>query len=393
VELVQGERTVLLETATFTSRPAWAFWGPAQHQAELAFEVGRETVDGLTQGEATLRVSADRAPTWLRRPAPAVSEVTLPVRITPPALEVLSHQHYAVQGGAEAVVYRVGEAAVESGVLAGEAWFPGFPLPGGQEDQRFALFSVPYDLSDASGVRLTARDDVGNRAEAAFLDGFTPRPYAEGTVSLSDDFMARVVPEIVSHTADFPDQGSLLANYLWINRELRRRNRARIAELCAASRPEVLWHRPFLALPNGAVMSAFATHRTYLYDGEPVDEEFHLGYDLASVRHDDVPAANDGVVVLAEFLGIYGNVVVVDHGYGLLSLYGHLSSLSVAAGDAVQRGETLGRTGQTGLAGGDHLHFGLFLDGVAVDPVEWWDGRWIANRIAAKLGPGWDFTP
>jgi hypothetical protein len=393
VELVQGERSELLEIATFTPQPAWSPWGPAEHRAELSLDVGRETVEGLAQGEATIRVSAERAPTWLRHPSPAVAEVTLPVRITPPALEILSRQHYAVQGGAEAVVYRVGETAVESGVAAGGSWFPGHPLPGGDDDQRFAFFSVPYDLGDASGVRLVARDDVGNEAEAAFLDGFTPRPYAEGTVSLSDDFMARVVPEIVSHTPGFEDQGSVLADYLWINRELRRRNRARIAELCAASGDEILWHRPFLALPNAAVMSAFATHRTYLYDGEPVDEEFHLGYDLASVRHDDVPAANDGVVVLAEFLGIYGNVVVIDHGAGLVSLYGHLSSFAVAAGDTVRRGETVGRTGQTGLAGGDHLHFGLFLDGMAVDPVQWWDGQWIRNRLAAKLGPAWDYQP
>jgi murein DD-endopeptidase MepM/ murein hydrolase activator NlpD len=344
-------------------------------------------------------VTAERAGTWLRHPDPAVAEVTLPVRVTPPSIEMLSRQHYAVQGGAEAVVYRVGAATAESGVAAGEAFFPGVAVAGvvdgtaGGASERVALFAVPYDLADGDRVRLVVADEVGNRAEVPFLDGFTPRPYAEGTIDLDDAFMARVVPAIADRTPGFATRGSLLDDYLWINRELREANRARVAELCAASPPEILWRRPFVAMPNAAVMSAFATHRTYRYGGEPVDEQFHLGYDLASVQQAEVPAANDGRVVFADYLGIYGNVVVIDHGLGLLSLYGHLSSTAVAAGDAVVRGQAIGRTGVTGLAGGDHLHFGLFLAGHAVDPRQWWDGRWIAHRIAAKLGDGWDYEP
>lgn len=386
VELVQGERVVPLAEESWQPRPPWAFWGPRTTEADVKVVVGHRTVEGLRQGEATVRAVAERAGTPLRSPSPVVAELTLPVRLAPPPVEVLSNQHYPRQGGSEAVVYRVGEAAVRSGVEAGEHLFPGHPLPGGAADERFALFAVPYDMADADGVRLVVEDELGNRAEVLFIDRFTPRPYAEGTIRLDDEFMARVVPEIVSRTPGFPDAGSLLESYLWINRELRRRNRARVAELAAASRPEFLWERAFQSLPNAAVMSAFATHRTYLYDGEPVDEQFHLGYDLASVRHDRVPAAAGGVVAQAGFLGIYGNVVILDHGYGLLSLYGHLSSLAVEEGEVVERGQVVGRTGATGLAGGDHLHFGVFLQGLAVDPVEWWDGAWIRNRLGRKLG-------
>ena len=142
---------------------------------------------------------------------------------------------------------------------------------------------------------------------------------------------------------------------------------------------------------NAKVMSDFADHRTYLYQGREVDQQDHLGFDLASTRGAEIQAANHGFVALARYFGIYGNAVVIDHGYGLMSLYGHLSSINVAEGQEVQRGDVLGRSGATGLAGGDHLHFTMLLQGLPVDPREWWDGHWIQDRLVLKLGAGLPF--
>jgi murein DD-endopeptidase MepM/ murein hydrolase activator NlpD len=89
--------------------------------------------------------------------------------------------------------------------------------------------------------------------------------------------------------------------------------------------------------------------------------------------------------VYAAPLGIYGNCVVIDHGYGLQSLYGHLSEIGVKEGDAVQRGQVIGKSGQTGLAGGDHIHFSMLLEGVQIDPKEWWDAHWIADHVAKRV--------
>ena len=139
--------------------------------------------------------------------------------------------------------------------------------------------------------------------------------------------------------------------------------------------------------------SSFADRRTYIYEGQEVDQQDHLGFDLASVRHARLESANDGVVVLARYFGIYGNAVVIDHGFGLMSLYGHLSSIDVAEGQQVGRGDVIGRSGETGLAGGDHLHFTLLVHGKPVNPVEWWDSAWIRDRFAAKLGEGFSFDP
>jgi murein DD-endopeptidase MepM/ murein hydrolase activator NlpD len=92
-------------------------------------------------------------------------------------------------------------------------------------------------------------------------------------------------------------------------------------------------------------------------------------------------------VVLARYFGIYGNSVVLDHGGGLMSLYSHLSSIEVAPDQEVEKGQVIGRTGQTGLAGGDHLHFTLLIRGQPVNPIEWWDPMWIRDRVMGKLSP------
>ena len=392
VELVQGSDVKPVLEKEFQARPAWQVWGGGE-PVEMTVDVGRDAVKGLRSGEATIRVTAERAGTWLRRPEPVVSEIKLPVRLAPPTLGVTSNFHYVNQGGSELVVYRVGEGSIRDGVQAGKWWFPGFPMQGNDAQQRFAFFAVPYDMDDPSGVRLVAVDDVGNRAEVAFIDKFTPRPIRTDTIDVNDPFLNRVVPEILSQSPEIEDKGDLLQNYLAVNRDLRRKNAETLKELGAKSERRFLWDQPFLPMPNAKITAAFADRRTYVYNGKSIDQQDHLGFDMASVERDVIPSSNSGKVVLARYFGIYGNAVVVDHGYGIQSLYGHLSSLAVREGQEVRRGQELGRSGQTGLAGGDHLHFTMLLQGLPVSPVEWWDAHWIQDRVARKLGPMLQLKP
>jgi murein DD-endopeptidase MepM/ murein hydrolase activator NlpD len=149
-----------------------------------------------------------------------------------------------------------------------------------------------------------------------------------------------------------------------------------------------LWTQSFLQLAGSQVESAFADLRTYVYKGKKIDQQVHLGFDLATTQHGPVLAANDGKVIWAAPLGIYGNCIVLDHGLGLQSIYGHLSAITVKEGDMVSRGQQMGKSGSTGLAGGDHLHYSMQVDGVQVNPVEWWDDHWINDHIRSRLkGP------
>jgi murein DD-endopeptidase MepM/ murein hydrolase activator NlpD len=391
VELLQGNKAVKLEEKRYPYASQFNLWGTKTETDVLRLEVGKQTVPALTGGTATIRVTAGRAATWLRSPESKVDELVLPVRLTPPSLQVTSTQTYVAQGGCEVVVYRVGDTSVRDGVRAGSWWFPGYPLPGGGKQDRFAIFSVPYDM-DQPNVRLVAEDAAGNSAERGFIDQFFPKPFKSDRLGISDAFMNKVVPEILSQSPEIRDRGDLLENYLAINRELRIKNAELIQSLAAKSQPAFLWNKPFYMVPNGKVMAAFADRREYEYQGKVIDHQTHLGYDLAVTKQYPVPASNSGTVVYAKYFGIYGNAVLIDHGYGLMTIYGHLSSIDVAEGKKVAKGDVIGKTGETGLAGGDHLHFCTILDGLPVNPTEWIDGHWIQDRIAKKLGPAFPFT-
>jgi murein DD-endopeptidase MepM/ murein hydrolase activator NlpD len=180
-------------------------------------------------------------------------------------------------------------------------------------------------------------------------------------------------------------KGDLLDVFLKVNRDLRKANGERVKALCSNSESRPLWDGPFLRLPNSKTMAGFADHRVYTYQGKEIDRQVHLGVDLASVAMSPVMAANRGKVIFAGELGIYGNTVLLDHGCGLFSMYSHLSRIDVQSGTMLQKGDILGRTGSTGLAGGDHLHFSMLVRGFFVHPKEWWDPRWVEDHVTARL--------
>jgi murein DD-endopeptidase MepM/ murein hydrolase activator NlpD len=389
VEALHSGAATALGERVFPPASLW-IWKKGEVETEVPVEVGPGTVPGLAEGEITIRATALGTGAWLLGPRAAVRDLQLPVRLALPQLGVLSRQNYAAQGGSGIVVYRVAENVVETGgvdgVEAGGAFFPGLPLPGsGSATTRFALYGVPHDLTNDGEIQVVAEDPLGNRTAVTFVERYFPRPMKTDTIVLTADFMGKVVPEILSQNPELGDKGELLENYLAINRDLRAQNAETLRELGARSRENFLWSGRFDPLPGGAPTSAFADRRTYVFEGREVDRQDHLGFDLASVRGAPVPAANRGVVVLARYFGIYGNSVVLDHGAGLMSLYSHLSAIDVAPDQEVEKGQVIGRTGQTGLAGGDHLHFTLLIRGLPVNPIEWWDPKWIEDRILAKL--------
>ncbi|HEU0007234.1 MAG TPA: M23 family metallopeptidase [Terriglobia bacterium] len=307
--------------------------------------------------------------------------------IYPPRLEVLSSQHYINQGGSECVVYRVSPDAEVSGVQAGPNFFPGYPA-GSDPNLRFALFAFAYNIPENSPLKVVARDGAGNEAVAGFWNKVFPKKFRSRQIPLDDGFLQKVVPEVMSHTPSIQDQGELIKTFLEINAKLRKANHDQITELSRKSAPRFLWDGAFLQLSNSQVESLFADHRTYVYQGKEVDRQDHVGFDLSVTQQYPIEAANDGVVLLADYFGIYGNTVLIDHGCGLISLYGHLSSIGVQPGQQVKKKEVVGRSGATGLAGGDHLHFGFFLHGVPVNPTEWWDGKWIKDHVLDRISGG-----
>jgi murein DD-endopeptidase MepM/ murein hydrolase activator NlpD len=383
--------------------PSSAFAAPTRTRAELQAPIGKAVMPGLTAGTLTVTVTATHVARWWRQAPPTVVEKSVVVRLTPPTVSPVSSFVYVTQGGAEVAVYDVGEGSVSDGVVVdrvggGDPWvFPGAPVPGASPTRRFAFFVLPYDdegPEDAvqQRVQLYAEDALGNRSTAGgVVHKAFVRRMGRDTIALSDAFLQKVTTSIRTQTPDLPPAASPLQDYLWINRELRARNNAFLVELAKKSAPRFLWSRVFQPFDNAAIKGAFADRRLYEHAGAVVDTQDHLGFDLARVEQSPVNAGNDGVVVHAAPLGIYGNCVVLDHGFGLQTLYAHLSSIAVKEGETVARGATLGRTGATGLAGGDHLHFTTLVHGRPTNPIEWWDAHWITDRVQRKLGDAFPF--
>ena len=362
-------------------------YDPPRKEVEVKWAPAQDPKVRLKEGPAMLKVVA-RNVSWggFFKGRDATFNKDFTARLVPPRIEVLTRQHYVNQGGCDMVVYKVTPTEAVSGVVVGQAFFKGFPLPGAADPAvRFSIFALPYDVDPATPIRLRARDEAQNESLSGFWVKVFPRRFRTREIELDDAFLNKVVPEIMSQTPSLADQGDLLKNFLAINRDLRKANNQALAELAAKSRPEFQWKEPFLQLSNSQVEASFADHRIYKYRGKEVDRQDHLGYDLATVARAPVAASNDGIGMMAQYFGIYGNTIVLDHGYGLLSLYGHLSAFGVKEEDRVKRAQTIGQSGETGLAGGDHLHFSMILQGTQVDAREWWDPHWIHDRIQVKL--------
>jgi hypothetical protein len=356
--------------------------------------IGREAIPGLQPGAGRIVVMAARPVLYGLRELAASTVRDVEVRLEPPRISVLSTHHFVNQGGTEAVVYRVTPEDVYSGVRVGDREYPGYQasatrVPGASIDDRavrIAFFALRHDQGPDTPFRLFARDEAGNSASATFEYRVFPRPMRRSRFELDDRFLERVVPAIVEADPDVAGDGALIDRFVRINSELRRRNAETIASFAGQTAPELLWRgEVFHPFTNTAVESPFADQRTYFYQGREVDRQVHLGFDLASYANTPIVAANRGTVLFAAPLGIYGQCVIVDHGMGVQSLYAHLSGIDVAPGAVVEKGQTLGRSGMTGLAGGDHLHFTMLVNGQMVNPIEWWDAHWIEDRILRKL--------
>jgi murein DD-endopeptidase MepM/ murein hydrolase activator NlpD len=235
-----------------------------------------------------------------------------------------------------------------------------------------------------------ATDEAGNTATADITSRVFPKVFRRSRIEVPDAFLGRVVPAILENSPDFArevsDPNDLVAAFLKINGDMRRKNAATIASFAKDSAPEMLWQGGvFQQLGNSQVEAGFADHRTYFHSGKEIDQQVHLGFDLAVTAAVPVVAAARGKVVFADYLGIYGNCVIVDHGLGVQSLYAHLSSVDVTAGDTIEKGQALGRSGMTGLAGGDHLHFTMLVGGHPVNPVDWWSTQWMEDRLYRKI--------
>lgn len=369
VEAVQGDNRLQLLSQEFPDQTP---------RVKLNLQLNNKK---LNDGPLTIEVtSGDRSIYHLGKGNSAKVSFSLNYDSRPPIISILSRTHNFRHGGSGLVRYRLNEEVETSGLVVGDRFFPGFK----QDTGDFVVLGCwPWDLPEREFVpRIMARDLAGNERQAGIYYHTIERKFRHRQINLPDSFLQRKAPEFELLAPGLSDP---LDIFLKVNRDVRADNRQKMIELAQDTATIPLWQGAFSRQPGATTLAVFADQRDYLYKGKKVDHATHLGFDLASVARAKVIAANSGEVIFADYLGIYGQCVVIDHGLGLQTIYAHMSQIDVAVGDQIARRQPLGRTGSTGMAGGDHLHFGVFVSGVPVQPLEWWDASWLKNNITSKL--------
>ena len=355
------------------------FWRRGVPDSVLKVVTGTKSVPQLKDGTARLVIEAS-SDDFLGKTTRVERGVMVVTQ--PPTLTVDSDEHYLYLGMADLVTFNVGGSWTEAGVRVGNQTFRGWPMPDGKPGL-FSLFAFAWNMPAATVPVVYATSAAGNEVSASMAFQFPKKEqpkYRVRDLQLDDRFMEKVTSEL-----DPNGSGDLVARFVKINGEMRRANNKTLSDLRLKTEPRFLWSEPFLQQHNSKVESSFADVRNYIYHGKKIDQQVHLGYDLSITQHVGVEASNDGRVIYATPLGIYGNCIVLDHGYGLQTIYGHLSEIAVHEGEMVKRGQIMGKSGQTGMAGGDHIHFSMQLEGVQIDPKEWWDSHWIKDHIAKRV--------
>ncbi len=332
---------------------------------------------GLKEGKAKL-VFVAKDSSFLSNEKTIEKQVE--VDLSPPALSILSSPGSIINGGAGFVFYRVSPDVVKTGIMVGNLSFKCFN--GIFTDNRIygCAFPYPYYWKRKKAIVVYAEDKAGNRVTNSINYYFKRVKYRRPIINIDDNFIESKVRPLSDK--DIKDPAQL---FRYVNVEIRKRDEEQIHNITKnVSIVEPLFKGAFQQLKNSSMLGGFADYRKYRYKGRIIKgaDAYHKGMDFASIKNAPVHAANNGVVVFTGFLGIYGNSVIIEHGMGIFTLYSHLSEIYVKEGDKVDKKTVIARTDTTGLAKGDHLHFGVLIQGLEVHPIEWLDPKWISTRFA-----------
>ncbi len=303
----------------------------------------------------------------------------------PPSIVPISRLNYFYIGGSGLITYRCSNDTIKTGIYLNKLFFPAYPVKADTKEKYYVCYiAIPYNLKPPANLYIWAEDKAQNRSIARFYYRIKRKNFRKRKITITDNFLKKVLPYF--SYLSFPAHNMRdIDKFLYINRNLRKKNNLLIQKLCANSSKKRLWRGAWQALRGAKCTAKFGDRRSYFYINRLIDRQVHLGIDLASVANSPVPASNSGRVLYAGRLGIYGLSVIIDHGQGIFSLYGHMSRIDVTKGQMVEKGQVLGLTGQTGLAGGDHLHFSIIINGIFVNPEEWLDYHWLRDNIIRKL--------
>ncbi len=313
-----------------------------------------------------------------------------------PHLKTLTTQHNFNSGGSQLISYEAyDENLILQGIKYGMNVFFGFPAKSidpsfDQKSHYISLFpnDIRQNLSEER-LRIFAEDAVGNVTSEKFFYRHKKRSFDTQTKKL-DEIYARssLIPFYEENFANLKKENethnSIVEKLSFVINKVYEKDRLDLDnKLKQKSSFEKLWEGPFLKA-KGTVVKNFGTTINYLYKNQETASELFLGYEIKP-SNKKILAANSGIVIYSGQIGTFGNVIAIDHGLGLVSLYAYLEKPSLSTGDEVYKGQLIGKPGKSGIGNGKTFYFELRLQGVPVDPQEWWNTSWYYSHIEKKI--------
>lgn len=313
-----------------------------------------------------------------------VKQLKINVDYKRPNVNILANSYSITQGGAALVVFQAQDENLEQ--LYVEVQDKKFKVTPYKKEGYYAALIAWTFLQTDFHAKVVAIDAAQNKRVVEIPFYVKSRKYKVSWIRARDKFIDGKITDLASTVPEYASISDRLGRLKAINETMRLKNEDKIHTLSTDTSSQVLdsWKiHKFYPLRNGAKVASFGDKRHYFYESKEneVSQSYHVGYDLASTKMAAIITSNAGTVVYSNENGIYGNMPMIDHGLGLYSLYGHCSQLLVKEGDTVKAGQVIAKTGISGLALGDHLHFGILVQGIEVRPVEWFDASWIRKNI------------
>jgi len=359
-------------------------------QKEIFLEIDPPKLDMFYKGQNTyLEVEVIDNSKWnFLEGNKTVEQISVQIDTKKPVANVLGNSRYIQRGGSAVVVVKVEDENLEDAYISFNDKRNFKLTPYYKENYYVALIAWPMDIESFNRVNLVVTDKADNKTITKVPLYIQSKKVVNDNIKVSENFIKNVSAIVLEQSfEEIPEK--LNDIFIYSNTVLRDKNINTIdqtIEKYASSEMIVNFDiSSFKRLRGSKTVAGYGDRRHYYVDGKKINEAWHLGIDWASVKKAPIRASNEGTVIFKNYLGLYGNSIIIDHGMGLATLYAHTSSQNVNVGDYVSKNQKIANTGATGAVFGDHLHFGVLIQGVEVNPIEWMDRNWIKLRISDIL--------
>ena len=301
-----------------------------------------------------------------------------------PQLSVLSNSYKIKKGGAALVIFKVDDENLKDFYIQTNFNKKFKAQPFYKDGYYISLLAWPVTQRSFK-ANIIAHDFAGNSSKTYIPLYLKQKKYRVSNIKLRDKFLKGKIAQLAEEFIETQGIESSLEQFKIINEDVRAKNEKLIHEITSVVYDEMIIDfkiNKMYPLKNGKVVASFGDHRKYTYKGKNISESYHLGLDMASNAMAKIKPKNSGDIVYADYNGIYGNMPIVHHGLGLYTIYGHCSSIKVNNGDFLNENDNIANTGKSGYAMGDHLHFGVLIQGIEVRPAEWMDKKWMKLNIS-----------